>query len=236
MKAEHRKELQTNLLADRMGKLVQKIKTRPQRRTVVYILLGLAVVLAIYLFMRYRSTVALETSETWFQLDDGHRLYLLRLAGFVQEQDGKWRFSNPTKGNAQRAARLQLAWIDLWDQGIKQWGADWRGALINVRSAEGLYKYLEEECKEDPVLHPEVLYALGVIEETKAVQDRESLKNALERFKEVSKKYPASAFGKKAAQRAELLENEKERAKIAEFYADLQRSFRIDAKELRPER
>src|SRR2546426_7548380 len=183
MKAEHRKELQTNLLADRMGKLVQKIKTRPQRRTVLYILIGVACLLAVYLFMRYRSTMAQETSETWFQLEDGHRAFLYQLAGVVQEKEGFIRFANPTPGNAQKAARLQVAWVNLWDQGVKQLGADWRGALVHIGFAEVIYKYLNDECKDDPVLHPEVLYCMAVIEETRAVQDRESLKTALDLFR-----------------------------------------------------
>ena len=33
MKAEHRKELQTNILADRMGRLVQRMKERPKLRS-----------------------------------------------------------------------------------------------------------------------------------------------------------------------------------------------------------
>ena len=44
MKAEHRKELETNVLADRMGRVVQKIRTRPQRRVVLYVVGGVVAV------------------------------------------------------------------------------------------------------------------------------------------------------------------------------------------------
>jgi len=39
MKAEQRKELETNALADRMGHLVQRVKTQQRRTTLYWVLM-----------------------------------------------------------------------------------------------------------------------------------------------------------------------------------------------------
>src|SRR5438128_2541081 len=47
MKAEHRKELETNILADKMGKFITGAKTGPSRGSVRYLVIAAVVVLAI---------------------------------------------------------------------------------------------------------------------------------------------------------------------------------------------
>jgi len=48
MKAEHRKELETNALAERMGRVVQGMKQAPQKRTMLWmVLVAVAVVVVV---------------------------------------------------------------------------------------------------------------------------------------------------------------------------------------------
>src|SRR5262249_17758559 len=69
MKAEKRKALETNVLADKLGKAVEGLKQGPSRRTLVYV--GIAVLaLLVYFTWRYFSTSSEKgSSERWFKLD-----------------------------------------------------------------------------------------------------------------------------------------------------------------------
>src|SRR5439155_760154 len=71
MKAEHRKELQTNALADRMGRFVQRIKTRPKRGPVLWIAAGAIVLVLLGIVMWMRGQRQRENSVLWLLLDQG---------------------------------------------------------------------------------------------------------------------------------------------------------------------
>lgn len=216
MKAEHRKELQTNVLADRMGRLVQRMKDRPKRRTTLYVILVLAVLIGVFIFYRMHQGTVRERSERWVMLEDGFVQYIEAL----RKQDPD---TNPGK-----AARFQYAWLATWDLGLKLLGIDAAFALSNIEKAEVMYQKLAEECADDPVWEPEALYSLAIIQETKAVRARERsqhLDNALKRYQELAKKHKNSAHGKDAAKRAEILE--KNRPEIVSFYRDLQDRLNI---------
>jgi hypothetical protein len=230
MKAEHRKELETNVLADKMGRMVQRIKTKPQRRSVLYFLLGLVVLVVVVLAYRLYVGSRLETTSGWIMVDKGDKEYLYNLAGMKETEDKIQRFkidySNPSK-----AASFQVAHHFLWDQGIHLLGADHAYALSKLRFAEGIYKDLQEVCKGDPVWHPEALYNLAIIQETYAVQDQGHLKKALKQFEELAATYKDSGYGQLAEKRAKQLRDDEEA--ITKFYRDLQTKFRIpEGKEL----
>ncbi|MBM4072473.1 MAG: hypothetical protein FJ271_26625 [Planctomycetes bacterium] len=216
MKAEHRKELETNVLADRMGRLVQRMKERPKRRTTLYLVLGLVLFIGVFVFYRMRTGAVRERSERWVMLEDGFVQYIEAL----RKQDPD---TNPGK-----AARLQYAWLANWDLGLKLLGVEPSFALSNMEKAEVMYLKLAEECAEDPVWEPEALYSLAIIQETKAVRAKDRsqhLDDALKRYKDLASKYKNSAHGKDAAKRAELLE--KNRPQIVSFYRDLQDRLNI---------
>ncbi len=221
MKAEHRKELQTNILADRMGRLVQRIKERPKKRVLLYVVLGAAIVLGLFIFLRVRSTSALAESDHWAWLEDGF------------QPDMKKLILDFPESNAGKGARFQVAWLWLWDDGLKSL-ASYPVEVLKVRGevddkagnleiAKSVFLELKEECKDDPIWEPEVLYALAVIEETRAirVKDREKhLAEALRLYKELAtSKHKDSARGKLAQQRAEDLE--KRGQEIHNFYDEL---------------
>src|SRR5947209_7600143 len=107
MKAEHRKELQTNILADRMGRLVQRMKERPKKRILLYVVLGAVILVGLFIFSRIRSTSALTESEHWAMVEDG----------FKKDIDDLIKDFPET--NAGKAARFQYAWLATWDLGLK---------------------------------------------------------------------------------------------------------------------
>ena len=217
MKAEHRKELQTNILADRMGRMVQSLKERPKKRIFLYVILAAVIVVGLFIFSRIRAASALEESDHWSWLEDG----------FQPEMD-KLRKEYP-ETNAGKAARFQYAWLAVWDVGEKILGAEPVEALGNLEVAESLFLKLRKDCEGDPIWEPEALYGLAVIEETKAIRlkDREKhLSDALKMYKNLADKHKASARGKQAAKWAEALE--KRGQEIHNFYDELNTRFDVE--------
>src|SRR5439155_24748358 len=101
MKAEHRKELQTNVLADRLGKLVQGFregfKGRPTN-TSLLIWGGIALALVLIVGWKiYSSVTTKNRSAEWLQLDEASGPTELRK---IAEKDN---------GAPGRIARFQLA-------------------------------------------------------------------------------------------------------------------------------
>jgi len=227
MKAEHRKELQTNILADRMGRLVQRMKERPKKRALLYVVLGGVLILGLFIFFRIRSAAALEESDRWSWLDDGFQqeMKALRL---------EYAETNPGK-----AARFQYAWLAEWDVGLKALAADPVDVLKisgeidekpgNLEVAQNILLRLKKDCEGDPIWEPEALYGLAVIEETRAIRrkDRDKhLKEALKLYKNLAENHKDSTRGKLARQRAEALE--KRGQEIAAFYDELSTSLDIE--------
>ena len=239
MKAEHRKELQTNALADRMGKLVQRVKTRPSGLTALYVILALVVGIALFLFVyRFPNIRAKSDSDLWVEFEDGAQPYInklvegpdwIRLSKTAVKED---QYGKTPQG---KAARMQNAWYFLWEMGIKILAADPEFALQNVRRAERMYLVLAKDNLDDPVYMPEALYNLAVIEETLAVQDKgdgkdraRQLTSAARMYEELAEKYKDSAHGKMAAERALLLKKDSATYKeISSFYQDFQTFHRI---------
>jgi hypothetical protein len=229
MKAEHRKELETNVLADRMGHLIQRMKHRPQRRVFLYLLAGVVVVVALFIFYNMRKTAAVEASQRWRQLEDGFKPYI----DYLKAED--------KDTNAGKAARFQYAWLKAWDEGLSALGSqpvvalaefgDNLGGVGTLAFAEQTYKELSEECAGDPVWEPEALYALAVIEEARALRVKgrsEHLDRAKNLYRKLAdnEKYKNSAHGKAARSRAKLLEEKGK--EVAEFYANLEAGLDIE--------
>ena len=214
MKAEHRKELETNVLADRMGRMIQTIKKRPQRRTVLWVILALVVVAGAFSFFRWRRMDRDRISAEWTAFLSGDRELMVK-------------FANRKEGNIARAAYFHFAWVRLWDGGIKNLATDPENALKILAAAEQMYEQAAKETKDDPTWNSEALYALAMIEETRAVRDRKHLDSALAKYNELSSAHQDTAFGKLAKARAETIEANK--ADIANFYGRLQDQLKLKA-------
>jgi hypothetical protein len=220
MKAEHRRELHTNALADRMGRMVQQVKSGPSRRAILWIVVAVVVVAVWIGLTIYWNNKRATMSSLWTDVGDGN-LTIANRQGTISANPWltEYKDSNPAL-----AARFQIAWTILWDQGLRNLAnPQSMKALESISRAEVLFKDLAEECKDDPVLGPEAAYALAVIEETRAVGGRPFLDKALTMYKGVQSKYKDSAAGKAAGERAQYIE--KNRAAVEDFYLAMDRSL-----------
>jgi hypothetical protein len=237
MKAEHRKELQTNLLADRMGQLLQGVKGRPSRRGVLLVLLVLVLVVGgVIAWFVYQGGIN-DNSKRW---DEYYRLVDLK---GLEESAKDYKDTNQG-----RAARAEIAWLHLWEFGIKRMGKETPTAIQTIKRARELYEELAGDCKDDPVLAAEALYGIAVAEEALACDPEDvrkvQLDRALKAYRRVDDEHAKSGFAIKARERIKQLENEEERARIAQFYEriqvdvaelqDLHRRLGLDPSKLKP--
>jgi hypothetical protein len=225
MKAEHRKELQTNALADRMGRFIQRARQGPSRGTVLTVILVLVVIGALAFFLWRRSTVLATDSARWVDFEMGP---------FPKYADENGRrvshyahLIDQAPGTPQaRGAAVQLAWSYLYDSGIKSLLAQPEYALDSIKEGKSRYEALLSEVKDDPVLGPEVRYAIAVAEEALAVEDPGThLDRAAKLYKAVVDDYPTSAHGKQAKARLKQLKDQDQYHRILEFYVDLRREY-----------
>lgn len=222
MKAEHRKELETNLLADRMGRMVQRVKGGPQKKTVLLAVCALVVVVAILLVLRSRSENKAENSLLWMYVEDGAGPYVQKI---ISEPE----YAQTTQC---KVVKFHLAKLRLWDEGLKLMGHSSAEAFKRIDIAAKIYESLAEECKDDPVFEPEALFALAVIEETQTLRSQDKLDSAKAKYKELADKYPDSAYGKLAKKQAENLEAH--RPDVLNLYQELQISFNVTDDRPRP--
>jgi hypothetical protein len=221
MKAEQRKELETNTLADKMGHVVKRVKTSPRRTVLIYVVIGAVVILGLVFALRLYRTSQEENSERWLNLDDGtaSKLFLLDK-------------SDPDS-SAGKAARFQIAWAFYWELGVKRLGVDPPGALKALSESGDRYRKLADDCKDDPLFEPQALLGIAVCEEARAIQDRLRLEKAATLYDEVVKKndgkYKDTAEGKFAQSRLDQLrdKNGKIRAEVSNVYDDLQKMLRV---------
>jgi hypothetical protein len=214
MKAEQRKELETNALADRMGHFVRRVKTQPRRATLYYVLGAVAIFVVFFFVFRTFQYNRTENSSRW------QALYL----GSVRELESLAKTSADT--NQGKAAFFQLAWLQYWEFGVKRLGMDGTAAMTNLQEASRLYSKLAEECEGDPVWEPEALYGMAVIEESKALQTSpvevsKQLETAKARYEELAKKHPTSARGKLAREWVDNFDKESDRKELTRFYQDM---------------
>jgi hypothetical protein len=215
MKAEQRKVLETNTLADKVGQAMQRVKGSSRRSAVIYFLVGVALLVALYFGYRWYVLSKEEISLQWLKLDDASADHLGQLQ----------KLETP----AGRAARFQIAWIFYWEEGVRMIGINPPGAMKAIGQAGNLYKDLAKECADadDKIFEPQALLGVAVVEETRAVQDLSFLGKAKDSYKAVVEKYPESAEGKFSQKRLEQM-NDKTKLKEMELvYEDLQRSLQI---------
>jgi hypothetical protein len=211
MKAEHRKELQTNLLADRLGRFYQSLRDgtwKVHPSTKAWLITGAVVaVVALLIGWRYYSnSVTKSTSAEWMQIDDAASLSDLEK---IVEKD--------PKGKATRAARFQVARIYL-RRGMEHFVSTApnarQDALSDLEKAAGHYATLADQAKDTPLLEQEAL--LGVAKSKEALNDLDAARDA---YQKLASKYPQSVNGKEAAKRLKKLEDDKE--EVAAFYKKL---------------
>jgi hypothetical protein len=210
MKAEHRKELQTNALADRLGRLMHGFRhgfeIHPSQKAW---LVGGGIVAAIALGVgvwMYFGWVSRTKSVEWIQLDEASSL-----------RDVEQIADKNPNGAASRAARFQLARVYL-KRGMENFcssSPDGRKeAMHDLEEAGRLYGELASESKDTPVLAQEALLGVG-----KAKEASNELEAALSAYQDLAKRYPNSVSGKEAAERVKKLTENKDQ--VSAFYQEL---------------
>jgi hypothetical protein len=212
MKAEHRKELETNILADRMGTLIKKVKEGPKRRSIVYLFLILLAFLVLFIGYRYWKGDPTAVMSRWIEIDTGD------LAKVIQDNDNN---------NTRKVSRLQFAY-QLYINGVRDLAARPLIGLNLLDNADNIYRQLEEDdCKDDKEWKAEALYGRAIIEEARAAVDAKKLGSAKKKFEELAKDYEDTFHGALAKDRLKkLTENYK---KTEEFYKELDIQFSLAA-------
>ena|SRR5579862_772681 len=210
MKAEHRKELQTNALADLLGRTVRKARSGPSFSWfwafIVLIILGVGVG-----YWWISKNKARENAEAWARLDYNDRESLKELA--TEYKDTK-------QG---QAARFTMAFGYLWD-GIRLLGTGEsrlvQGGVEYLQGAKQIFEQLADECKDDNELLAEAKYHLAVAQESLAGFDIKLLEDARKNYEELTKGDLASTpYGVLAKKRMDLFNNPSEYARVIIFYS-----------------
>lgn len=221
MKAEHRKELHTNALADGMVKLVHGIKSKPPTSSItLWVIAGLA--LGTFLAWYFASGTSTAYSRLWVQIEDDS--YNRHPA--IAEMDLKNISQESPASIPGRTARFQEARL-LLPQGLQQLcGQDRKNAIERLEKARKLYLELAKECADDALLTQEAMFGAAKAEEALVGVPKEgsdessgSLSKALELYNQLAQKYGDSFLGKEAAARAKQIEAN--RADIEKFYVEL---------------
>jgi len=227
MKAEHRKELQTNTLAASMTRFVQRIKTKPKRRTVLWIVLGVLVVTVLGTWWWISRNRAQVNSQLWFKVD---------LPYIPEGQSGKGKtiyavqtlLANYPGTPQARAAYFQLLHRALWEDGVKRLLIKEPAfgnvpflnpsALQIIKEAKQDYEKIVDQVKDDPILGAEARYNIAVAQECLAIEDLKLLDEAIPLYERVQQDYPDSARAKAAQKRVQDLKNATTRHEINNFY------------------
>jgi tetratricopeptide (TPR) repeat protein len=227
MKAEHRKELQTNVLADTLGRVLVNVKKGPSRQTLIIV--GVVVVIVLgYLGWRYLSRSSQESrSALWVQVDQENR-QLDAAADLGQVEVALTQLEEAAKEHAgtvpAQVMRLIRARTLLY-LGLENLCAQRERdkAIKQVEEARDLYAQLAEQTSKTPVLHQETL--LGV---ARAKESLGQVDEAREDYRNLANRYPQSAAGKLAQQRLEYLEKNGEQ--VQDLYKALDKMAGARAK------
>jgi tetratricopeptide (TPR) repeat protein len=193
MKAEHRKELLTNSLAQTLEHTVQRLKQGPSRNTVLVLALVGLIVLLIVVWYWFSQSARESDSARWVQWDS--LAVPWQVDDFLKELK-----KNDTEDTTQgRLARFLEARRRLLE-GVKDLGFNRSMALENLREASRLYAELADQTADRPLLQQEALDGAGKAFESLGEYDR-----AREFYRQLAEKYPDSARGLSAKKQLERL-------------------------------
>jgi tetratricopeptide (TPR) repeat protein len=225
MKAEHRKELQTNYLADRMGRLMQGMKSGPQSTgsMVAWVLVALTIGIVV---VWYVASAHSNRSDMWVRFEeDSDQRDLPGLENLMN--------NHPATIPA-RASRIQLARFFL-EEGLANLYSgrsdDAEKAVKRVTRSRDLYEQLVKECSDDPILAPQALMGAAKAEEAlagipkgdNADEGEGSLNKALGYYRKIVEKYPKSFLASSAQAHIDSLHSEKNRAQAEKFYQEMRK-------------
>ena len=204
MKAEERKELQTNSLVRFVGRLRHGFKGGTSRKTaVVWGIIGLAVVV----FIGWRIIAGISArnnSRRWLEQD---------LAASPEDLDP---FIDQNKGTVPaNVARLYQARQNLRD-GLTDLYSNYDKADEKLKQAGGAYDELARAFRGTPILVQECLLGAG-----KAREGLGELDEALSRYKDLVNRFKDSPLAKQAAGRIDDIE--KHRPELEKLNASIKK-------------
>ena len=228
MKAEHRKELHTNLLADRLTKLAKNLKSGPSSSSLA-IWIGIGLLVLTYIVWRVYSRSATETrAALWSSMN----------AALQDDAGLQGKLSELAKDNPRtipgRVARLQLARRHLQD-GVRQLPVEpfRKEAVAKLIQARDEFAQLASETAGDSLLGAEALMGQARAEEAlasvpnpdDASKPLGDLDKAQKAYEQVVAKYRDSAEVAIAKERLKIYENKDQRRGLEQFYARLREEF-----------
>jgi hypothetical protein len=207
-----------------MGRLLHGMKSAP-KSTSTLVWVFIVVILGTFVVWQYAGSATKDRSALWTNLDEATH----------DMGNGPGRLQALETVNsgtiAARTAGFELARWKL-QQGLGFIATDDRARAVPLlEQARTLYGKLVAQCTTDPLLAQEAMMGRATAEESLAIQPAGgtaegsaeeakgeehggSLEKAREYYRELAKKYPDSVLGKKAAERA----NELEQPKVGQFY------------------
>lgn len=222
MKAEQRKKLERNELADRLSRWWQG-SDGGKSSSVLWLSVGVAVLVLILIvaWRYYREAAAKNRAAAWKQLE---------LAASATDLEAIMEAHRGTAVG--RMAKTQLARL-LLNEGLNQLGSDLQRskAIENVERARDLYRELAEDARDDDLIRREALLAAGKAEESlvgvsgSAGATRGSLDTALEWYEKAASQFPDSPEGRAAAERAKAIRENRDKIKL--FYEELAKRYRL---------
>ncbi len=218
MKAEERKHLKENELADRLGRFWRAVASGSTTNTIIWgvILVGLALAIG----WRYYSETTFRTrSAEWSAVERAGSV--AELEQIIKEHPGTVvaRIAQFHLNRYQMDQALAHVASPTSDERLK--AAD---SLIEVRNR---YAELGKETATEPELIEESLMQVAKADEVLSAvpksdnpkEPRESLDTAQKAYEELAKRFPDTYLGKQAAKRAQELDDHK--TQIRAFYDNL---------------
>jgi hypothetical protein len=218
MKAEERKHLKENELAERLRGVWQTLASGSTANNVVWGVILVSLALAIG-WRYYSNATASTRSAQWTAIGEAYtpgdlEQIIKDNPGTIAARTAKFHLTR-----YQMSESLALIAGPTSEDRAK--GAD---TLVDIRSR---YAELARESKDEPELVQEAMMGVAKAEEVLAgipkaddpSRSRGSLEEALKSYKELKEKYPNSVLGKQAAKRVDELDNHS--TQVQGFYKDL---------------
>jgi tetratricopeptide (TPR) repeat protein len=202
MKAEHRKELQTNTLAQTLEHTVQRLKEGPSKNTVFLMVVVVLCVALFFVWYWFSENARENDSARWVQWDS--LIAPDQLETFLKDKD--------VEGTAQaRLTRFLEARRRLYE-GVKDLGFQPTRAIDDLHKAADLYQKLADESSDRPLLEQEALLGAG-----RACESFGDFDRARTFYSKLADKFPDSARGQTAKKRLELLNDEAHAADLKDL-------------------
>ena len=220
MKAEHRKELETNVLANRMGRVVEAIKApkNPHMKWIVPAVIVL-IVGGIWAYFHFTSLAQKDRSALWLQLGKAGQSSDLNKA-----TDELTELANNNRGTiVGRTAQFDVARIWM-ARGMENLGnpEQHASALDMLENAGKMYGDLAPMVKDMPLLQQEAMMGAARSQESLVGSVKGgNLDRAVELYSKLAEAYPDTFQGQAARKRVEELKDPKKYAEVQAFYKEL---------------